>query len=236
MKARLTAAVAAFCLFSCGSPPRDETPPTTTIPERPPTSVPPTSVPPTPVTPEPERADPGNYVRLERVPAILNGTSSQDPGLIADLQFMAWAGWRDPLKVADECPFACNGSQAVYFGLTCDELRGFGAVGQRLVQEGENQIVPQLQKENRRCNPQHRLYDERFLTAKGECARSEMRKTRLSDFRARLARHSTQANAMRDTAQRCRSILVNAGGKPFDSIAGWCSAMKRTGFTVSDCP
>lgn len=194
--------------------------------------------PPPPPPPPTTGAVPGDYVHVDRVDGIINGTSSQNPAL---LHGMVWAGWRDPVALADRCSFACNGTQGLYFGKTCDELRDFGAFGLVLLREGENQIIPNLEKDNRRCNPNHRLYDPAFLKGSGQCERAEIRRSRLMEYRGtderpRLRAHKETMNRMRARAQTCATRLRANGGKSFDSITGWCAAMKLANFRLGDCP
>jgi len=104
-----------------------------------------------------------------------------------------------------------------------------------LTREGEDFIVPQLRKVNRRCKENHPEHDPRF------CGRSEMRKSRLLEYRGteeepRLDAHMEKANAARTLAGRCRAELQANGGSSFDSIAGWCQSMKLAGFSKEDCP
>lgn len=182
--------------------------------------------------PDPDRPKPSDYVNMDRVDDIINGTSSQNPGLLHGL---AWAGWRDPLNVADNCPNDVN-----YIGFDSGmALRGFGDFGAELTREGEDFIIPQLRKVNRRCDASHPQHDPAF------CGRSEMRKSRLKEYRGteeapRLDAHMAKANEARQLAGRCLQPLRSNGGFSYDSIAGWCQSLmqanNQTGFTVDDCP
>lgn len=178
-------------------------------------------------------AVPGDYVHVDRVDGIIDGTSVRNPGL---LHGMVFGGWRDPQNVAHFCSFACDGTQGLYFGMTCDELRAFGDTGLRLIREAENQIVPALRKDNRRCRHSHRLFDQAFLKSNGDCARAEITKTRFSRYRGRLNAHKKAMFAMVGRAQTCADELHSAGGGSYDSIAGWCRSMRTALFRLSDCP
>ena len=106
---------------------------------------------------------------------------------------MTFGGWRDPLSVAANCPWACDGSDGPpFFEMDCGELRAYGNLGQKLVEEGEGFIIPQLRKVNRRCKETHPQHDPRF------CGRSEMRKSRLKEYRFRLDPHKETARTGRD--------------------------------------
>ena len=182
-----------------------------------------------PPEPPPDVPDPKNYINLDRVEGIINGTSTKDPGL---LHGMTFGGWRDPLAVVAKCPWACDGSDGPpFFEMDCAELTAYGNLGQELVQEGEEFIIPQLRKVNRRCKETHPQHDPRF------CGRSEMRKSRLQEYRSRLDPHKETMNWTRGKAGTCRDALIAAGGGAYDSIAGWwCGSMTRAGFGVRDCP
>lgn len=182
--------------------------------------------------PPPDGPEPNDYVNMDRVDDIINGTSSQNPGLLHGLTF---GGWRDPLFVASKCSDAVS-----YIGFEDQfDLEDFGNFGLVLASEGEDFIVPQLRRVNRRCNANHPEHDSRY------CGRSEMRKTRLVEYRGteeepRLSAHMDRANHARVLAGRCRNALGVNGGFGFDSIAGWCGSLRQagqeTGFTVEDCP
>lgn len=185
---------------------------TSTIPELPPPSPPP-----------PDRADPRDYVSLERIDGIIDGTASA-PGLLHGLAF---GGWRDPLYVADHCPWAAN-----FLGFVSpDELREFGLFGAALTREGEDFVVVQLRKENRRCDPTNPNFDPRFLRTDGSCAKSEMRKSRLGEYRSRLEPHLEIVDDTRARAATCQAELLERDPitGAYDSIEGWCRVMNRLG-------
>lgn len=190
-----------------------------------------------PIEPPPTecQGEPDCYIHIDRVDDILNGTSTQNLGL---MHWCPFTNWRDPRDVGNKC----GNDVANYLGFgSSAEILSFGEVeGMELCVEGDTQIVPQLQKENRRCDPDNPNYDERFLKADGSCGRSEMRKSRLVEYRARLDPHQNRAIGLRARGGECRTALIAAGGGTFDSVAGFCSALKKaeaeTGFTVDDCP
>ena len=176
----------------------------------------------------PPAPDPADYVNLDRVDDIINGTSSRNPGLLHGLTF---GGWRDPLNVAANCP-----DEVEYIGFADEfKLGDFGAFGMELAREGEDFIIPQLWRVNRRCKANHPKHDPRF------CGRSEIRKSRLAEYRGtkeepRLDAHIEKANVARTLAGRCRSELLANNGSAYDSIAGWCQSMRLAGFSKEDCP
>ncbi|KKL52577.1 hypothetical protein LCGC14_2284080 [marine sediment metagenome] len=178
--------------------------------------------------PPPNVPDPAEYINLDRVDDIINGTSSRNPGLLHGLTF---GGWRDPLNVAAKCS-----DEVEYIGFSnAGALHDFGVFGMELALEGEDFIVPQLRKVNRRCKENHPQHDLRF------CGRSEMRKSRLVKYRGteeepRLDAHLDRAAMARGLAGRCRAKLAANAGSPYDSIAGWCQSMKLAGFSKEDCP
>ena len=176
--------------------------------------------------PPPLSADPTIYIHVDRIQGILTGTNSQNPGL---LHGMTFGGWRDPMLVANVCPWAAS-----YLGFTVEGLMFFGETGMRLTREGEAVIIPQLMKENRRCDLDNRNYSEVFLKADGSCARSEMRKSKLKEYRSKLTPHLEKANKMRDKGRSCMNKLVEEGlaRSPvieigYDSIAGFCQQMQK---------
>jgi hypothetical protein len=185
-------------------------------------------------TPPDCQGEPPCYVHYDRVDGIVNGT----PARLALLHYCPDANWRDPVRVADRC----GDDVARYLGFSDSQaLREFGDQdGKDLCVEGEERIVPQLENTNRRCDENNPNYDPRFLKSDGDCARSEMRKTRLVEYRSRLDPHEERAVAMRARAGECREAVVAAGGNAYDSIAGFCGSLNRanaaTGFTVEDCP
>lgn len=205
----------------------------------------PSPPPPTTTTPPDGEADPADYVHIDRVPGIIDGTAAS----LALLHWCPDANWRDPERVADRC----DDDVAQYLGFpSSDALRTFGnPKGLELCREGEEDIEPQLRKENRRCNEGNPNFDPRFLKANGDCARSEMRKTRLADYASkkldddgdpigRLRKHEAVSVPMRGRAGDCRAAVTAAGGSSYDSIAGFCGSLTKaeaeTGFTVGDCP
>lgn len=204
-------------LFGCG---RGEEPPpppppttTTTVPEPPPPDPPPPD----------NRADPRDYVSMERVDGIIDGTAAQ-VGLLHGLTF---GGWRDPIYVADHCPWAAG-----FLGFVApEEMRAFGELGAGLTREGEDFVVPQLRKPNRRCDPDGPNHDPRFLRSDGTCGQSEMRKTRLAEFRSRLDPHMDVVDDTTARAAACQSDLLRRDPDTgaYDSIRGWCDVMNRLG-------
>lgn len=182
--------------------------------------------------PDPNLPKPSDYVNMDRVDDIIEGTSSQNPGLLHGLPY---GGWRDPLNVAANCP-----NEVEYIGFsTPNELVAFGEFGLELTREGEDFIVPQLRKVNRRCDPANPQHDPAF------CGRSEMRKSRLEEYRGteeapRLDAHLKRASDARVLANRCLQTLRANGGFAYDSIAGWCQsfiqAKNQTGFKIESCP
>jgi len=189
----------------------------------PPSTIPPTDPPPPPIDPmpppQPPEADPSDYIHIDRVDEIIHGTAVR-VGLLHGLTF---SGWRDPLSVAARCPSATS-----FLGFSTTEMVEFGKLGGRLTREGEDFMLPQLQKENRRCFV-GKNFNEKFLKANGDCARSEMRKTRLTEYRDVLTPHMLVANGMRDIAQSCSAKLRAAGAPAYDAISGFCSALISVG-------
>ncbi len=176
--------------------------------------------------PPPEGPDPADYLNMDRVEAIINGSAGQQ-SLLAG---MTWAGWRDPLNVASNCP-----DDVEYIGFdNAQELEDFGNTGLGLTREGEDFMIPQMRKVNRRCRETHPQHRPAF------CGRSEMTKTRLAEYRVRLDPHKERSNVMRVLAGRCTATLRANGGYAYDSIAGWCGSLRTanetTGFTADECP
>lgn len=191
--------------------------------------------PPPPPPPTDCQGEPSCYIHIDRVDDILNGTSTQNLGL---MHWCPFTNWRDPRDVGNRC----GDDVAQYLGFSSSAaILSFGETeGMRLCTNGEQQIVPQLQKKNRRCDAENSNYDERFLKADGSCARSEMRKSRLIEYRAELDPHQNRAIGLRARGGECRTAVVAAGGSAFDSAAGFCGSLNKaeaeTGFTVDDCP
>lgn len=214
-------------------PPVEPAPATTTAAADPEPKPEPTPV--EPVAPPDEPAQetasggPGNYISMRRIDGILNGTSSQSPGLIAEAQFMAWAGWRDPHNVATYC-----NTSAPYIGTTDRELTAFGNRGQQLTQEAETVWIPRWQRAgpNRRCE---REPDP--LTGPGWCDVTDVNKNGpWKAFKDEFDSHLQRASMFRTLAGRCRGFLVAHGGSDYDSIAGWCGSMRRAGVDAGACP
>ena len=198
------------------------------------TPVEPPPVDPPPVErPPPATSDPGDYVHIDRVDGIVNGT----PGAPNLLHWCPDAMWRDPEKFAVECSDSVG-----FFGFTtADDMRFFGnPTGLDLCQYAEHRFIPDLERENRRCTPDHELYDEAFLKEDGTCARSEMRKARLKAFNDNIegtfGQHRVRSVDMRSKAGTCREWLRNNGGAVYDSIAGFCSSLNKAGVTAKACP
>lgn len=222
----VTFAALMLLLFGCAgiNVPAPECPPCKECP--PPCPEPPVEP---PVEPPPTiGANPEDYVHIDRVNGIVNGTSSQDPGLMHGL---VWGGWRDPLYVAVHCAIDVD-----YIGFTSvQELADFGETGRALSEEG-TVLIEKLWTKNRRCNPAHPLHDPRFLKSDGSCERSEVRKEVLTEYRSRHDPHLERAADTQRRAQVCRPFLEANGGVPYDSIAGWCQSMERAGVHADSCP
>lgn len=192
---------------------------------------------PEPPPPEPQPAPeptgqtvPSDYIRIERISGILNGTSGADPGLIAETQFLVWAGWRDPLYVAVRC-----NTSAFYLGSTEHELSTFGMDGMDLVRESEDVWIPRWQGEasNRRCG-----VEPDPPAGPGWCQVTNVRKDGdWQRFLDRFDQHLEMASVFREIASRCRNFLVaQPRGTDYDSIAGWCQSMRRAGVDANACP
>jgi len=183
-------------------------------------------------SPPPPGPDPTNYIHIDRVPGIIDGTAVQ----VGLLHGLTWGGWRDPLRVAVECA-----SDVRYIGFASpDELTAFGIFGRELTREGEDFMIPQMRTENRRCNKASPKFDPRFLKANGDCARSEMRKSRLQEYHGtdenpRLDAHMQRVSEATRLAGRCRAKLLDRG-YAYDSTWGWCQKMTLAGFSQADCP
>lgn len=204
------------------APAEPEPQPTTSVPIEP---APTTTIP----APPPGATTPRDYIRISQIDGILNGTNSQNPGLIAEAQFMAWAGWRDPLNVVEYCPDALW-----YLGATEPEMAAFGDTGAGLVRRAEDTWLPRWAQEgpNRRCGKEPNPPE-----GPGWCEVTNVRKnSEWSGFREEFKAHLAQASLYRARAGRCRGYLVAHGGSEYDSIAGWCDSMHRAGASVLDCP
>lgn len=215
----------------CGNSPQTPAPEPIPEPEpQPQPELPVSSEPPVepPVEPPPAGPVPSDYIRLSRVDDILNGTSSQNPGLISKAQFLAWAGWRDPLRVAINCP-----DGLWYLGATEPEMIAFGEAGAAIVRQAEDAWIPRWTNigPNRRCDkePDPPL-------GLSWCEVTDVRKNGdWALFRVTMDVHLAQATAYRARAARCLNLLSSKGAA-YDSIAGWCGALHRTGTPVTDCP
>lgn len=200
-----------FGLIACGTPqPPNEPDCCLEEPVEPPIEPPPID----PVEPEPPKADPTNYVHINRVPALV------DPKTGIITAEMTFAGWRDLLYMASYCANSTG-----FLGMSSTEMTDFGNVGADLTREGEDILVPKLQVENRRCSVNNVNFDPAFLKANGECARSEVRKVVLKDYTTRSEEHLDVAIALRNKSQTCRVKLVQAGGRQYDSIKGFCQSL-----------
>ena len=186
--------------------------------------------------PEPEpQDDPADYIHLDRVETIIYGRGGPGPkdavGTSGLLHGATSIGWRSPLRAS-----RCENS-TWYLGYSnARDLVDFGFAGADLVQKGENRIIPILRSPNRRCNPNNIKYDPKFLKPDGTCARSEMRKERLKEYRSRLIPHMEEAYRIEGVAGRCRSTLQSLGARGYDRASGWCVALEELGATASVCP
>lgn len=158
-------------------------------------------LPPPPPPPPVESADPEDYLTLSRVEFIL-------PSFRTDLQFNAWAGWRDPEFVALKCP----NEVIPLTQLTVKELKAFADAGLKLDGEGARLLI------------RLPIVNERAFANPRFGGRSEVRKTTYSDFRNRLTNHLAIAMHFRDVAQQ---VGHERGFPPFDSIKGYCEEHLR---------
>ena len=179
--------------------------------------------PPPPEPPPPaEGAKPEDYIALARVQGILYGTSSKSPGLVANSQFLTWAGWRDPHYVLLKCGFACEDS---WIGMDCDALGEFGTKGQALVEIAESNLIPRFPEVNRRCK------DEPAF-----CDVTNIRKTVWEPHRIAVDDHIAEASKLRARAASCEKAVQAAGQSGFDSIRGWCEKMNAGKVPLAACP
>ncbi len=226
--------VLGWCLSSCTPEGVEHTPDpplvtTTSVGAGPPTTTP----------PEPPTVKAGDYIKLTRAESILFWQSSTNVGLVAGAQALSNAGWRDPLRVLARCPWAFEGDQ--YMGMSRDDASAFWETGAALTRRAEDNFIPRLVENavNRRCDVDHPQHHPDF------CKVNNIRKTVYSPFgalgdvdtpRGEFWKHLDRANAMRNRAGRCRNAIRDAGGKTYDSIAGWCTAMNQLSWRSEDCP
>lgn len=213
---------------SCTPGEVDDPPTTTTVPLSTTTT--------SPEPPPPDGPKSSDYIKIVRAPVILAGNF----GLIAATQELSWAGWRDPLQVLTRCPWAFGGDEP-YLGMSREQAVVFAAEGAALVRRAEDNFIPRFETatKNKRCNPNHAQHHPDF------CEVLNIRKSVYSPFgalgdidtpRGVFWHHLDRANAMRNRAGRCHDAIRAAGGKAYDSIAGWCSAMNGLGWRSEDCP
>lgn len=122
------------------------------------------------------------------------------------LQENVWAGTRDPEYVHVHCPDTAS----KFFGMTNEELLEFANEGLALDKEGVG-FLNRLPQINKRC-----IEDSRF------CGRSQVRKDRYQDYKAKLLAHLTKARELRDT------LAGQPGyGEAYNSIKGYCEYVNK---------
>ena len=232
---RINAVLLVLWWCSSCTPGGVDDPPTTT------TIAPPSTTTTSPEPPPPTDGPvPGDYIKIVRAPVILKGQSSGNIGLIAGAQALSFAGWRDPLRVLTRCPWAFDGDEP-YLGMSRERANSFAAEGAALTRKAEDNFIPRFTaaEPNKRCDAAHEQHHPDF------CERLDIRKSVYGPFgalgdidtpRGLFWFHLDRANVMRNRAGRCRSTIRSAGGKAYDSIAGWCTAMNGLGWRSEDCP
>jgi len=190
-----------------------------------------TSEPPAP-PPEPEPTPtrvPQDYIRLVRVPSIL-----EDPnGLVPATQELSNRGWRAVEDVAWRCSWAWPS----YFGMTEEEAVLFAEESMELVQRAERHFIPRFPEVNRRC-------DDPDWPDVGWCEVTDIRKDFYEPFgalgdpdtpRGAFWRQLDRTRDLQNRAQECAHRIRTAGGRAYDSIGGWCTAMNELGWRTEDC-
>lgn len=195
--------------------------------------------PPPPPDPDPG-PKPSDYVHLSRVDEIMFWQSHKWEGLFAYEPALAWQGSRDILHVLDRCRWAFPD----VFGLTPDEGEDLAQIGAEILWETREYIGrtsnpkppsafyrlddPSDKRSqdgaaipNKRCDPNHEQYDPAF------CGRTDVRKNVWAGFRESLLSHIKTTNLMRSIAGECQTPEPLG---PFDSIAGWCTEMGKSGY------
>lgn len=161
--------------------------------------------------PPPVGPQPGDYVALEDVPAILRKLADSRPNI--GYFACAFANWRDPAYVAVHCSWACG----EIFDYSPAEMVVFSMEGQLLVEEMQS-LVADLPKANRRCANGNEDF----------CSVSKVRKARLEAYKAAVRPHNFKASEWRDIAQRDPIRATCA----YDSIRGWCECRNAEGSNV----
>ena len=186
----------------------------------------------------PDGPRPGDYIKIVRVPAILEWQSSANIGLIAGAQALWWAGSKDVLNVLANCPWAFEGGEP-YLGMAKDEADAFAGIAESLTAKARVMFIPRFPRVNRRCDVDHEQHHPDF------CKVTNIRKSVYAPFgaigspdkpRGLFWHHLDRANVMRARAGRCRNAIRAAGGEGFDSVAGWCTAMNELGWRSENCP
>lgn len=161
-----------------------------------------------PVDPLPEPS-PEPPTIAEREPEeyfVLSRVEDMRTELTTLLQENAWAGARDPEYVYTNCPDVAD----KFFGMSNDDLLAFANEGVELDKEGTGYHM-RLPVVNSRC-----ATDSRF------CGRSQVRKDRYQEFKARLLAHLTKARELRD------NLAGQPGfGEHYNSIKGYCEYVNK---------
>ena len=169
-----------------------------------------------PVEPDPEPEPdpgpggpvPGDYLVLGVDGSNVKRISNELSPLIREVSNRSW---RASLFVARNCASLTDG---VVFDVSAAGLRSFGEESARLVQDGEENILPKLMEVNRRCAPNHREHDPAY------CGRSEVARTRLSLYRERI-----DANLVEKRRLEAQTDACEGRGDKWDSIKGFCEYM-----------
>ena len=173
-----------------------------------------------PVDPPPSNVD--LYIPMRQVEGIINGTGVPIEQNAIN-HGMVWGAGRAFRDAANNCPWSCNDPNDLYFGKTCAEMHDIHLRSIDLNAEGLR-MIDKLRKENRRCDPNHRLYDPNFIDLQGRCRRSEVRVFVYEEFRTRHDAHLNEAADLTAIGGACQSLLRSHGGSAFDTVGGWCQS------------
>lgn len=94
-------------------------------------------------------------------------------------------------------------------------MQDFARAGAALDAEGAG-FVGRLPLVNKRCNASHPEHDPRY------CGRSDVLRSRLTEFRGRLTAHLEVARSLGDGLQG-----EPGHGSDWDSIKGWCESQRQ---------